>query len=292
MKQLILLISFLFCSELTAQEFPPYSNRHKRLVQSISFTPDGKQMYFTLPHREYLEAKGESITEETPRLAIYSAKLVNGTWSEPEMISFGGQYKEYEPTLSPDGELLLFNSNRPIEGTEPLAKNNIWFSRKVAGKWSEPQYIPAINTIEFEESYATITADNQLFFLNETPVGDKFQYSIFTTKFDGKATQPAKRVVEIDQPQGASDPWVSPDASYLIYTKFGENWRETCDLYISFHSEKGWSKPIVLEELNSSGPDFAVAVSPDELWIYYRKNFEFIKVPFQPILKEARGRSH
>ncbi len=271
-----------------SQDFPPFPERHRRLVQSISFSPDGKEMYFTLAHREYLEAQGKAITDAIPRLVIYSARIESNGWSEPKIISFGGKYKEYEPSVSPDGNLMFFNSNRPLHGSVPFEKNNIWFSRKTDGKWGEPEYIPAINTQEFEESYATITRNGQLFFVGETPVGDKFQYSIYTTRFNGTSTEPAKRVIDIDYPQGSADPWVAADGSYIIFTKFTENWNETCDLHISFKKGNSWSNPVKLEELNSEGPDFAVAISPDQKWIYYRKNYQFLKVPFLPILEKYR----
>lgn len=282
---LLLIVSF----ECFSQQWPPYPERHRRLVQSVSFAPDGT-LYFTLPHREYLESQGKTVLPETPRLVIYSARWDVDHWTTPQIIEFGGRFKEYEPTVSPDGKLMFFNSNRPVEGEEPLEKNSIWYSKKINDRWSEPEYIPAINTTEFEESYATITKDGQLFFVAEKLKADStFEYAVYTTKFEGKDTKPASRVTEIDKPQGSADPWVAPNGSYIIFTKFGKDWSTTCDLYIAFKEGRSWSKPMVLKDLNSEGPDYAVAISPDEKWLYYRTNRQFLKVPFQPVLLKAKA---
>lgn len=291
MKRILVFLLLALPIQGFSQTWPPYPERHRRLVQSISFAPDGT-LYFTLPHREYLEAKGQRVTSDTPRLCIYSARWENDQWTEPQLISFGGQYKEYEPTVSPDGQYLFFNSNRPLKGTEPLDKNNIWFSRKTGDLWSEPEYIPAINTEELEESYATITRGGQLYFVGAIPKGtDEFDYALFTTQFEGSQTKKATKVEELFTPRGSADPWVAADGSYIIFTKFGKDWMKTCDLYISFKEGNSWSAPLVLTELNDpEGPDYAVAISPDEQWLYYRTKRQFVRIPFQPVLKGAKAR--
>ena len=87
----------------------------------------------------------------------------------------------------------------------------------------------------------------------------------------------------------SDDPLLAKDGSFLIFTKFGEDWRATCDLYISFRSIEGWGQPQALTELNSEGADFAAALSSNQEWLYYRKNFQFQRVRFKEILERYRG---
>ncbi|MEQ9425633.1 MAG: hypothetical protein RJQ09_14505 [Cyclobacteriaceae bacterium] len=261
-----------------AQSFTPYPERPMRLVQGISFTPDGKTMYFTLPHKEYLESKGMDSNDDTPILAIYSAVNDNGTWSTPEPIPFLDKYKEYEPTLSPDGKLMLFNSNRPKSGTKPQEKNDIWFSEKVGEMWSAPRNLGPLNT-ELEESYPSITNDSTLIYVAEKIINGVSEYAIHITRFNGTNTLPGVKIKSIDEPQGCGDPWISPNGNYMIFTKFdNDRWQETCDLYVSYNQNGVWSEPAAIEPLNGEGPDFSPAVSPDGKWIYYRKNYQFVKV--------------
>ncbi|MEQ8424601.1 MAG: hypothetical protein RIA63_07810, partial [Cyclobacteriaceae bacterium] len=108
----------------------------------------------------------------------------------------------------------------------------------------------------------------------------------------GENTTQGVPIHEIDQPQSTGDPWVAPNGSYLIFTKYDfRNWDQTCDLYISFRHGSKWSEPIELKELNSEGPDFGVAISPDEEWVYYRRSYQFIKVQFKELLEKYQGKS-
>ncbi len=267
------------------QQFLPYPERHRRFVQSIGFSPDGNTLYFTLPHREYLEAQGIEIDENTPRLAIYTAQKTQKGWSNPTLVPFAGRYKEYEPTLSPDGKIMLFNSDRPKSGTDPVELNNLWYSRMKNGVWQEPQHLPGIYAESKEVSYATITKKNDLYFVTEREIEGKKRYSVFYTKFKGEKTPPEQKILEL--PFGIGDPWVAPDGRYLICTKFdNDRWRETCDLYYSIRKDKKWTEPKELPFLNGEGADFAVAISPDEKWLYYRRERKIWKVPFVPILEK------
>ncbi len=282
----LLIIDFM----VEAQPFVPYEENHKRLVQSISFSPDGQVMYFTLPHQEYTKAKGLPMNDPTPRLAIYQARKINGAWGEPELIPFSGKYKDYEPSVSPAGDVMLFNSNRPKTGAVPLEKNNIWFSTNENGVWQEPQCLVNLNADELEESYPTISQSGKLIYVAEKIVNDQSQYAVYETQFTGTTTKPGNKIEAIDVPQGTGDPMISPDGSYLLFTKFkNDDWRNTCDLHISLRTDAGWGAPIAINEINSEGPDYAAALSPDTQWIYYRKNGRFVKLPFQPILMKYRS---
>lgn len=190
--RLSLLLLCLSVFDMAAQDFRPYPERYRRLVQSISFSPDGQEMYFSFMYKEYREATGLEVTDNTPILAIFKALKTAGGWSEPEMLSFSGQYKDYEPSLSPDGTVMFFNSNRPVQGQKPAAKNNLWFSRKVNGQWQAPEYMSQLNNEAFEESYASISKAGDLYFVAERPVNGKSEYALYHTKFEGVDTGDGK----------------------------------------------------------------------------------------------------
>jgi len=272
------------------QPWKPYPERHKRLVQSIGFSPDGTVLYFCLMHREYLQAMGEKVDDKTPLLAIYQAQKTEEGWGNPQLLSFSGDFKDYEPTLSPDGKYLFFNSQRLVDGVPVGKLNNIWYSELKENGWSEARYLSEVNTIEFEESYPTITADGKLYFVAGREENGKLNYGLYSTQFIDGNTDGFIKELLINDSIGSGDPWVSPDGTYIIFTKFDDSigWSESCDLYYSIQLRDGWSKPQPLTELNSEGPDYAVAISPDEEWIYYRKNSQFIRLPFQSILKQMK----
>src|SRR5437870_8890600 len=71
-----------------------------------SLSPDGKTIYFdrSVP-AHYLYTMWES-------------HLVGDKWQAPELMPISGQYRDSDPVLSPDGNKLLFVSDRPVNGVD------------------------------------------------------------------------------------------------------------------------------------------------------------------------------
>ena len=67
-------------------------------VRDFSLNKKGDEFYFTV----------ESFAKEYSFIAF--SKKINGTWTNPETVSFSGQPKDLEPFLSPDGLKLFFVS--------------------------------------------------------------------------------------------------------------------------------------------------------------------------------------
>ncbi|SHG45502.1 PD40 domain-containing protein [Flagellimonas flava] len=280
-------VLFLLCQlQVLSQEFKPYGQHHQRLVQGIGFSPNSKILYFTLPHKEYLlKSKDSTLADEAPRLALYKAKKNGSIWGKPNLLPFSGLYKDYEPSISPNGLLLLFNSNRPSKGDKPLPRNGIWFSRFKRGKWKSPKPLSKLNTIKLEQSYATVSQNRIMVYVAEKVVAGKSKYTLYQTKFKGVRTKKGKPITILGGTAEMGDPWISPNGDYLIFTKYlPTDWQGSCDLNISFREKDTWSSPIPLQELNGDGPDFSPCVSPDGEWIYYRKNYRFVRVRFKTIL--------
>src|SRR5689334_3694092 len=90
-----------------------------------TFMPDERTVYYTKrsPKAQYW--------------AIVESHLVGGKWSAPVVASFSGQYNDFDPFVSPDGNRLYYSSNRPVNGT-PKTDFDIWYVERTAGGWSEP----------------------------------------------------------------------------------------------------------------------------------------------------------
>jgi outer membrane protein OmpA-like peptidoglycan-associated protein len=108
-----------------------------------TLTADGRIMYFTAC---------EDATGYNPhgtcygRCDIYKTEVKNNNWSKPENIGLpiNTKYKETQPSISPDGRILLFASDRP-GGKGGL---DIWQSTlSDKGMWSKPVNLgDSINT--------------------------------------------------------------------------------------------------------------------------------------------------
>ncbi|MGH7601129.1 MAG: hypothetical protein ACREOI_32635, partial [bacterium] len=94
------------------------------------FTPDGKTIYF-------------SLNAPVNRLGvIVFSRFENGEWRTPQVAPFSGQYSDYDPFISPDGNKLFFISNRPVDNN-PKKDYDVWVVEKTNGGWSAPKNLGA-----------------------------------------------------------------------------------------------------------------------------------------------------
>lgn len=98
---------------------------------------------------------------------LYISYATPQGWSEPENLgpNINSEYWDSSPSLSPDGRVLYFSSNRP----GGFGKKDLYMSMRTAnGKWGPAQNMgPTINTVG-DEMAPYIHADNQtLYFTSD-----------------------------------------------------------------------------------------------------------------------------
>ncbi len=274
---------------LEAQEpFPPVAPERFRVVNSVAFSPTGDEIYFAARYGPYLVNLGQR-PDSAPATAMFSVRRVGAEWGSPELVDFSGRFQDYEPTVSADGRTMVFNSRRPYPDGRVPERNDLWMStRNEAGGWTDPVHLSSLTTFEHEESYASLSADGVLVYLRGRPADDgSVQYDLFQSRMEGGEFRTSERHPVSTERWGEGDPWLARDGSYLIFTRWDEavGWTETVDLFVSFRDGDVWSDPVPLTELNSSGPDYGPAVSPDGQWLYYRRDSRFRRVPLAEVLK-------
>lgn len=271
------------------EPFQPFEARAYRLVNSIAFTPSGSEMYFALFAQEVRTHRGLS-PEGAPEVGLYRSTREASGWSEPELVPLTGSYLTYEPTISPDGTVMVFNSVRPYPDGRVPESNDLWVSERSNGEWGEPRRITEISTFGAEESYGALAGDGTLVFLKEVPATDGSPFDLYESRYsEGRFSPPTRHPVSTDR-WGEGDPWISPDGRTLIFTRWDDEvgWSETVDLYIATRGADGWSEPQPLRELNTDGADFGVAASPDGRWLYYKTGADFHRVDFDSIVEPYR----
>lgn len=91
----------------------------------------------------------------------FTARLVDGEWTDWKNVDFDPQYAVGELHISADGTRLFFHSGRP----GGLGKYDIWASRKTNGNWTEPENVAAVNSPAME-GWPYLTSDgSELWFL-------------------------------------------------------------------------------------------------------------------------------
>lgn len=271
-----------------------------------TLAPDGKTLYFdkTVP-AHYLYVLCES-------------KLVDGKWSQPEVLPFSGLYRDSDPVLSPDGETMFFASDRPATAKGADERRfQVWQVKKRIGGWSEPTLVLGAINSEGSQVFASVTNDGTMYFTSSRKTGN---YDIFRSRLvSGKYQEPEDLGPNINGPGIASlEAWIAPDESFLLIGSFGrEAGYGNSDLFVSFNEKGAWSKPVNLGPIvNTSAREYSPRVTADGEWLYFAsekgmpydkleqpltyQQFEdgmksirnglgnIYRVPWTPILKAAR----
>lgn len=224
---------------------------------SISFSPDGKEMFYVTSDKSY-----------SHYFQIHLERK-DDVWSGPEVSPFMGNYSIGSQCFSPDGRKLYF-SKRPIRvDPGPVKNSDIWMVEKTGDTWNEPINLgKPINTEDIEMN-PSISANGTIYFAVRKT---KSKGDIYFSRFiNGTFIEPEKMSIEINSEHNESRPFIAPDENFLLFQSdrprsFGGN-----DLYVSFKQEDNrWGKPVNLgETINSSWSDFGPYVSPDGKYLFF-----------------------
>lgn len=131
---------------------------------SVAITSDGKTMYFT---RDDVNKRNriEYDKEGTTHLMIYSAKLIDGNWTNIKELPFNDKvYSSGHPALSPDDKILYFVSDR--EGG--LGQTDIYsVAINDNGTFGEPENLGEKVNTEGREMFPFVSKDNTLYFSSD-----------------------------------------------------------------------------------------------------------------------------
>ena len=208
-------------------------------------------------------------------LRIMESRKVNGKWTKPVIASFSdptGKWKDIDPMFSPDGRLLLFQSDRLKLTDTSRTDFDIYAVQVLPGGWGEAYNMGnEINTAQ-SESYASMTSSGHIYFMKENSnrIGKS---DIYKSAFEnGKYQQPVNIGLPVNTHGRESNPFISPDEQYLVYFSndslgFGE-----VDLYISTRKDGKWNTPVNLgKPINSEAAEFCPFYHETEKKLYFSR---------------------
>jgi Tol biopolymer transport system component len=203
----------------------------------------------------------------------------DGPWSEPKNIGpvINSRREESDPTISADGLVLYFSSNR--DGGH--GNNDIWYSKRATKQdvWRQPINLgPVINTSS-QEVMPYISSDGlMLMFASNRPggFGGRDIYVSRRTSLNQSWSEPVNLGPVVNSNKNDDLPFISPDGSalYLNSERSG-----------GFGSYDIWQVPVVSVRdftfgnpfnlgsiINSSTHDRGPTISSDELELYFDSN--------------------
>jgi hypothetical protein len=235
---------------------PGIISTEKAWEAAISFSPDGKEFFFT--RRENIQGNENRILH---------SELVDGKWTLPKPASFAKDIIEYESFIAPDGKKIFYNSDR----AKPSGRNSvgeIWYSEKTSNGWSEGKYLTeTINKGWI--MFVTASMNNNLYFT----AGFNRKFGIYKSELkNGEYQEPEFLPNEINYLRGAH-PFIAPDESYLIFDAQPEGMGKS-ELFISFKDKNGkWMKSIKFDKsINKTFTENIPNVTPDGNYFFFHRN--------------------
>lgn len=162
---------------------------HSQHSGSLAISQDGTYMIFSAYEHD---TKGEGKTD------LYSARKVNGRWEEITSLGpkVNSKYWDTQPTLSADGKVLYFVSNRPggQGGTD------IYVTRRNNEGWEEARPVHDLNS-PYDEGSPHLALDGKSFYFSSndsTRRGHQGGFDIYYTKLNNAFFDEPKNMREIN----------------------------------------------------------------------------------------------
>ncbi|MEP6677238.1 MAG: hypothetical protein ABJA78_18905 [Ferruginibacter sp.] len=258
-----------------------------------TFSPDGKTCFFT---------KTTASTIQSSTIIICVSYLKNGKWLKPAIAPFSGRYKDFNPMFSPDGEKLFFISNRTSNDKKTF-DCDIWVVNKLDEGWSEPENIGAPINSHGWELGCSVANNGTIYFSSTGTTGNA---DIYYSRFvDGKYQKPDTLSDAINSPYSETDPFISPDEGYLLFTSqyrldaligpgADSNYPRQ-DIYISYKKEGKWQPAQNIgNPVNSDAAETNPFISADGKTLFYTSERNFVSIPMKKklIYSEFENKIH
>ena len=229
--------------------------------RDFTLSPDGSEFYYTI-----VAPNGMS--------AIAYRRLEGDEWSDPQIASFSGKYKDLEAAFSPDGTKLYFASNRPTENNPEKADYDIWMVQRDESGWGAPENVGETVNTPGNEFYPSVTSNGDLYYTAtlENGIGRE---DIFIARFNGSGYDPPVVLdTAVNSASFEFNAYVLPDESALIFSSFGRpDGKGGGDLYISLRDDEGnWQPAVNMSELNTDRLDYCPFVSFDGSLLFISSN--------------------
>lgn len=161
---------------------------------------------------------------------LYEIRYVDNDWVAVRADSLCSPFWDDTPSLSPDGTVLYFASDRLAPGSQ---RPDIFYSVRRGSSWSAPVYVHELNTSAAEES-PYIAEDGYLYY--STNVGG--DYNIWRVRLDPATWRPSGTPTRLNLPgvnESGSDethPLFSPGGNWFLFSSNrGKNGRKDFDIY-------------------------------------------------------------
>jgi hypothetical protein len=206
------------------------------------------------------------------RGTIYVTRRQHGSWTDPEVVSFSGQYSDSYVALHPDGTRVYFQSDRPIDRSESSFCYNIWYADRQGKDWGDAHPIGhPINGVSHTGG-PSATVDGTLYFTRMDL--DSGRSEVYRSQLaNGSYQNPERLPEEVNTRYQNCDSYVAPDESYLVFTAFHRRGhdRNPGRLCVAFRNPDGtWRRAQELgPDINTVDQFGSATISADGRFLFF-----------------------
>ncbi len=217
---------------------------------------------------------------------FYISKYDGNNWMGAKpLIGINSPNNEGAPTLSPNGQFLIFTScEDPYEGYGQgrigLGSCDLFYAYNIGGKWTNPKNINApVNTQHWETQPSFSSDGKTLYFIRglKTRGGIKNQ-DIYTSELSesGVWSTPQKLSDVVNTNGREESVFIHPDGKTLYFSSDGHPGMGGLDIFMTQKQEDGsWSTPVNLGyPINTFNDENSFLVDAEGKFAYFASNRE------------------
>ncbi len=238
-----------------------------------TMTVDGTTLLFT----RRLERMGQMQGEEDYNEDLYLSFKQDEQWTKAMNAgpSLNSEYMEGASTISANGNVLIFVSDRP----GGYGSCDLYYSLRIGNAWGRPQNMGApINTRNWE-SQPCLSADGlTLYFVRGIIAAHAVKNEdIYVTKLGDSTWGVPVKLSDTINTQGKEEcPFISPDNQTLYFASDGHPGMGGTDLYMSRRLPNGrWGIPLNLGyPINTAKNETGIVIDPNGRLAYFSSDRE------------------
>ncbi len=197
---------------------------------ACTFTPDGKEFYFT------------RMDPGKRRNQIMETKMIDGTWTKPAVVPFINNKLSFEPRITPDGKRLYFTLEKMVSGQKSGIPMNIWYVEREGKKWSELKDPGAVFN-PGKTMYVSATLDGTVY-ASDISSGPGNIGILVIKNVNGQYRKSERLGPPVNTGNQEMFPYIAPDESYMIFTSRRPVENINSELFVSFRKKDGsWGEP-------------------------------------------------
>lgn len=228
-----------------------------------AITADEKTLLFTRNRRDENSMKG---TQEDFYISVKENNIWGAAYNMGSPINT--PYNEGAPTLSADGQVLIFTACEVLGSYGPSRQGygscDIFYSKLNGEKWNKPMNLGApVNTPSWE-TQPSFSSDGKTLYFISSRAGGIGQADIWmcTLSEAGGWSAPVNLGMKINTPEKEESVFIHPDNQTLYFSSNGHPGMGGLDIYVARKNEKGeWGDAVNLGyPINTYGEENSLLV--------------------------------